>query len=117
MSDGNGRVSLGDDVNPDYRSGCTVCTGSTANNIFFVNGKCKLDQMTYEQVVLVLKRHAGAAEQLRRITSDPALLSLANETKTYAQEEAEEKAAHARINGGPNSLPFYTSMRGVLPNR
>lgn len=104
-------ISLEDNVNDNYQT-CTVCTGSTANNIFFVDGQCRLDQMTYEQVWLVLKRVPGAADHLRRITSDPKLIRMANETKTLAQDQAEEQAAHDRINKGPNSLPFYTVLRG-----
>lgn len=112
MSDTNrdGSIDVSDNVNDDYQT-CTVCTGDTRNNMFFVGGQCRLDQLTYEQVIMILRRHPDAAAHLRRITSDPILLRLADETVTLAREEQEEQAAADRINRN-NSLPFYTVFRG-----
>lgn len=109
-TDNDGHIDIEDNVNDNYQT-CTVCTGDTRDNIFFVNGQCRLDQLTYGQVIVILKKIPGAADQLRRITSDPTLLRLADETTHLAKDEAEEQAAHDRINKN-NTLPFYTVFRG-----
>lgn len=106
MSDG---FSLDDDVNPCYQT-CTVCTGDKANNIWYVNGQCRLDQLTYAQVYYILQKVPRAKEDLIRITNDPNLIRLANETKPINQDEIDDRRAEKLING--NTLPFYTVLRG-----
>jgi hypothetical protein len=69
-------------VNPDAAH-CTLCTGDTSNNIFFVPrapgfpGRCVLDELTFEQVESVLQRVPCAKKDLMRITDDPILLAMA----------------------------------------
>lgn len=110
---------------------CTFCTGDTNNNIWFIpgapgyGGQCRIDQMTFEQVFLVLQRVPQAKNDLLRITSDPVLIELANEVKPVDDEiEADVKAAHM-INKGAQarlgattareldqSLLFYNVLKG-----
>lgn len=110
-NDDDGTIDLEDPVNKDYNS-CTVCTGDKSNNIWFVNGKCKLDQLTYEQVQYILSRVPQAKKDLLRITTDPKLLDLANSTKPINQEALDDAAAVKRLHR--NTLPFYTVLRGNL---
>lgn len=102
-------VDMNDDVNPNPQS-CTVCTGDTANNIFFVNGRCKLDQMTYEQVYFLLQRVPRAKADLMRVTNDPTLLSLAREARPSNQDQLDDQRAQKIING--NTLPMYNVFKG-----
>ena len=103
---------------------CTVCNGNTECNIWFEPGppghagKCKLDNLTYEQDWLVLSRVPEAKKDLLRITSDPCLVRLANTTKLRVPEIEDNKRAADRINA--NTLPYYTVLRGNVdgtPNK
>ena len=98
-----------DDVNPNYQT-CTVCNGDTTNNVWFAGGKCKLDQLTFEQVYFVLQKNPKAKADLLRITTDPTLIQLANETRPINQDAIDDRRAEKIING--NTLPFYTVLRG-----
>lgn len=104
-------------VNPDYPCS-TVCTGDTSNNIWFepgppgFPGKCKLDLLTYEQVIAVLQRVPCARRDLLRITTDPCLVELANKVPLLVPEQEENKAVADRLMR--NSLPFYTLLRGNI---
>ena len=109
---GCNEIAMGNDVNPDYNH-CTVCSGDTANNIWFVDGKCKLDQLTYEQVYAVLQRVPRAASDLQRITSDPTLLTLARETHLVSQDAKDDRRAEVLVNRN-NTLPFYTVLNGNI---
>jgi hypothetical protein len=106
-----------DDVNPNYQT-CTVCDGdkSDPNNVWFVNGVCKLDQLTYDQVWMVLQRVPRAKADLQKITKDPTLLSLANDARLISDPLDDDKAAADLINKGrgtgAGTLPYYTVLRG-----
>lgn len=94
---------------------CTVCTGNTNNNIFFIVspagvGQCRLDQMTYGQVVRVLAHYPGAGQQLIAITDDPTLHSLANTVGLVIDPIEDDDKARKRIDA--NSLPYFTLIRG-----
>jgi hypothetical protein len=96
---------------------CTVCTGDTKNNIFFIiseagYGQCRLDQMTYGQVVGVLAHYPGAGKQLLAITDDPTLCSLANTVGLVLDPLEDDDNARKRIDA--NSLPFYTLIKGNI---
>jgi hypothetical protein len=96
---------------------CTVCTGNTNNNIFFIVnaagvGQCRLDQMTYEQVVRVLAHNPGAGQQLIAITDDTTLHSLANTVGLVLDPLEDDDNARRRIDA--NSLQFYTLFRGNI---
>ncbi len=106
---------MSDAVNLDPNN-CTVCDGDTTDNIWFqlrapgFPGKCKLDDLTYEQVHAVLERVPQARAHLLKITSDPVLIRLANTTRLRVAEIESNKAATDRINA--NTLPYYTVLRG-----
>lgn len=104
-----------DPVNPNPNC-CTLCTGDTSNNMFFVPrapgypGRCVLDELTYEQVELILLRHPDAKADLLRITSDPTLVAMARNSRLVEDPIEENEAMRKRLHA--NSLPFYTVMRG-----
>lgn len=102
---------LSDNVNDNYQT-CTVCTGDKTDNVWYVNGQCRLDQLTYDQVHYILQKNPKAKGDLLRITNDPNLIRLANETRPINQEQLDDQRAAKLING--NTLPFYTVLRGNL---
>jgi len=104
-------MCMDEDVNPN-KNCCTVCTGDRTNNIWYVNGKCKLDELTYEQVWMVLLRSPDAKRDLQRITSDPVLLTLANNTQLITDEIEDDRQAAKRIDG--KGLPYYQLFRGNI---
>jgi len=104
-------MCMDEDVNPN-KNCCTTCTGDKTDNIWYVNGKCKLDELTYEQVWTVLLRNPSAKKDLQRITSDPVLLSLANTTDLIQDDLDGDQAAANRING--DTLPYYKMIKGNI---
>jgi len=109
--------SMSDNVNDNYQY-CTVCDGDKSDscNIWYVDGVCKLDQLTYDQVWLILERIPRAKQDLLNITTDPTLRSLANDSHLISDEIESDKAASDLINKGrgtgAGTLPFYTVIRG-----
>ena len=107
---------MSDNVNDNYQT-CTVCDGDKSDpcNVWYVNGICKLDQLTYDQVWCVLSRVPRAKEDLMKITTDPILLSLARDTRLVSDEIESDKAAADLINKGvpgAGTLPYYTVFKG-----
>jgi hypothetical protein len=104
-------------VNPNHNC-CTMCTGNTANNIFWQTsppgfpGKCKLDLMTYGQVYAVLRRTPRAKIDLLKITSDTTLVALANTTPVTESDLDESERVMKRL--GANTLPYYTIFKGKI---
>lgn len=113
--DPNDQYDPGLRVNPDPNN-CTLCTGNTSNNIFYVPRapgypwRCVLDELTYEQVSLVLQRVPGAKEDLMRITDDPILLALARDSRLVGSDLDESEQVRKRLH--ENSLPMYTVLKG-----
>lgn len=99
-----------DTVNRNWTC-CTLCQGDKTDNIFYVNGKCKLDEVTWEQLYMVLRKVPQAKRDLQRITTDPILLKLAAETRLETDEIEDDKQAADLINK-KNTLPMYTVFRG-----
>ncbi len=106
---GRGPLDMAEDVNPE-KNCCTVCSGDLADNVWFVNGKCLLDELTYEQVWEVMLRNPDAKKHLQRITADPTLLLLARDTSLIKDEIEDDRQAVKRIDG--EGLPFYKIFRG-----
>ena len=106
-------------VNPNYQVCPSKCNLDKTNNIWYVpfqegyDCKCKLDQMTYQQVVNILERVPYAARDLERITDDECLLTLAREVTLLVPEQEDDQKAMDRLNA--NSLPFYTLFHGNVP--
>ncbi len=102
-------------VNPEPNCS-TKCNLDTRDNIWYVSDqpgydcKCKLDQMTYGQVIDVLEHVPYSARALMRITDDPCLLLLARTIKLILPEQEDNAIAANRIN--KNTLPYYTLFRG-----
>lgn len=94
-----------DPCNPDRTK--TLCDGDCSNNIWFVDGKCKLDQLSYEQVYFVLQRNPRAKADLLRATTDPNLIMLANSSKLITDEIEDNQVAYRLVN--KNTLPMYTN--------
>jgi hypothetical protein len=107
---GRGPFILEEDVNPN-KNCCTVCTGDKTDNVWYVNGKCKLDELTYEQVWIVLLRNPNAKADLQRITSDPTLLQLAANTSLIQDEIESDQQAAKRING---PAPYFYAIKGNI---
>lgn len=109
---------MSDDVNPE-KGKCTVCDGDRTDNIWFepgppgFPGRCILDELTFEQVYYVLQRVPQAKPDLLRITSDPVLIQLANDSRLITDEIESGQKATDLINR-QGTLPFYTLMRGNL---
>ncbi len=74
-------------------------------------GKCKLDLLTYVQVLRTLERIPFAKEQLIAITDDPILRRLAFETTLIVPTVVDDQKVMDKINKN-NTLPFYTVFRG-----
>ena len=111
-------IDMNGNVNNDYQH-CTVCTGDkTGPNVWYVKGVCKLDQLTYSQVYMVLQRIPSAKADLLKITKDPYLVALANDSKLVSDDLDSDKIAADLINKGDpsgrgaNTLPYYTLIGG-----
>jgi hypothetical protein len=92
----------------------SLCTGDLVDNIWYQDGVCKLDQLTYDQVEFVLLRNPDAKRDLLRVTSDPTLIQLAHETGLVADEIEDGMIAYRIINNPKQTLPFYTVLRGNI---
>lgn len=92
----------------------TLCDGDCSKNIWFVGGKCKLDQLTYDQVYFVLQRNPQAKNDLLRVTTDENLLLLAQRTPLISDEIENNVRPYKVINNPAQTLPFYTLFRGNL---
>jgi hypothetical protein len=96
----------------------TKCNLDRRDNIWFVpdqpgfDCKCKLDGMTYGQVISVLERVPYAAKQLVAITDDPCLLLLARTVKIIVPEQEEDQRMQDRLQ--KNSLPYYNEFAGNM---
>jgi len=79
-------------------------------------GICMLDTMTKEQVIYTLERNEMARADLKKVTSDPDLLKLADTVKRLpiAERSDVEQALGNRPNDAA-SIPFYSLFRGKPP--
>ena len=101
------------DCNPD-RQKTTLCTGNCENNIWFQNGKCRLDELTYDQVYFILQKNPSAKRDLYAVTVDPNLVTLANGTDLVEDVKEDELRAARIINNPKFTLPFYTLFKGNI---
>jgi len=102
-------------VNPEPNCR-TKCNQDTRDNMWYVpdqpgfDCKCKLDNMTYGQVIRVLETVPYSARQLAAITDDPCLLLLARTVKLVVPIQEDDEIAEGRLNA--NSIPYYTGFGG-----
>ena len=92
----------------------SLCDGDCSKNIWFVNGKCKLDQLTYDQVYYILQRNRSAKKDLLRVTTNPALVFLANQSALIMDPIEEDLRPSNLINNPKKTLPYYTLFKGRL---
>lgn len=102
-----------DKLNP-YAPNCTLCNLNTECNIFYEikadgNGRCILDEMTFEQLICILQRNPKAKKHLLQITNDSCLLAMANRTGLIVPVSEQNIILQRRIN---NNIPYYTLFRG-----
>ena len=98
----------------------SLCDGDRTNNIWVEggnpsigNGICLLDTMTESQVVYSLQHNPKAAADLKRVTTNEALLHLAD-TVPLLPTTVEEDETQKEMNrhDEPGSIPFYAIFRG-----
>lgn len=100
-------------------SKCNIASGLD-NNVWMegrdtdtnVRGICLLDTMTDAQVVYVLQRDEVARADLKRITTDEDLLTLADIVPRLPVTENDDRT-QSELNA--NTIPFYTQFRGRPP--
>jgi hypothetical protein len=92
----------------------SLCTGDTNCNLWFEQGRCTLDQLTYEQVQFILMRNPHAKADLLRITNDPTLVRMAEEIGLFKDEIEDDKVPYDMVNNPKHTLPFYTLFRGSI---
>jgi hypothetical protein len=108
-------------VNPD-KNCCTTCSGDIQTpNVWFQPpppgftqgvGRCILDELTFGEVYTVLLRNPDAKKDLLRITNDPDLVALANQSSLIQDPLDSDAVATKRVNG--NTLPVYKQFFGNL---
>jgi hypothetical protein len=114
-NDPNKEYGPEDPVNPDPAH-CTLATGDTTNNIFFVPRapgyppRCVLDELTYEQVAIILQRVPCAKADLMRITDDQILLEMARDSRLIESPLDEDERMRKKMH--ENTLPIYTVLNG-----
>jgi hypothetical protein len=92
----------------------SLCTGDCRNNIWYVDGKCKLDELTYDQVYFILQRNPNAKNDLLRITNCENLLRLARNSHLISDDIEDNLTPYRMINNPARTLPYYTLFRGDL---
>ncbi len=99
-----------DPCNPDKKK--SLCDGDCSNNMWFVKGQCRLDQLLYDQVYFILQKNPNAKHDLLKITTDEKLRWMANTTRLVQSTIQEDIRPYNVINNPRNTLPFYTLFRG-----
>lgn len=106
------KINMNDPCNPNRKK--SLCDGDCVNNMWFVNGQCRLDQLLYDQVYFVLQKNPHAKRDLLRVTTDEILRWLANNTKLIQSEIQSDQRPYNVINNPKHTLPFYTLFRGNI---
>lgn len=100
----------------------TFCDRDRKNNVWVEGvvdengngGICMLDTMTRAQVISVLECDEVARADLKRVTSDPCLLELANTIPRLSTEEPVD-TLQKELGRQADSIPFYTIFQGQPP--
>ncbi len=108
------------DPNEMCNKGCrkTLCNADTKNNswcsvdTFGVVTECRLDDITYGDVIYVISRNQKFMNDLKKVTTDETLLYIANNTQLVGDEKDQNAKFTKNINGG--APPFYTVFGGQL---
>lgn len=100
----------------------TLCDRDRKNNVWVEGvvdengngGICMLDTMTEAQVISVIECDPVARADLKRVTSDPQLLELAEKVPPLPTEEPVD-TLQREVNRAADSIPFYSIFRGQPP--
>jgi len=100
----------------------TFCDRDRKNNVWVEGvqdedgngGICMLDTMTRAQVISILECDEVARADLKRVTSDPCLLEMAEKVKRLPTEEESDREQR-ELGRAEDSIPFYTIFRGQPP--
>ena len=101
---------------------CTKCDRDKNNNVWVegydaekgVPGICLLDTLEDAQIINVLMRDERARQDLRKVTSDPHLLDLAEKIPRFPETNEGDEAQKDHGNT-TNAGPFYAIFRGQPP--
>ena len=120
---GGGHFQMQNMVNPN-KNCCTLCSGDIETpNVWFQKkpeyfnqgvGRCILDELTFGEVYTVLLRNPDAKRDLLRITHDPDLIALANNSRLIRDPLDADQRVTNIINKGKNALPVYTLFNGNM---
>lgn len=94
----------------------TRCDGDTSNNMWLEGSPhpvCLLDTMTDAQIINVIQRDEQARADLRRVTTDPHLLSLAENVPRLSTENQGD--IEQRESNRGKVTPYYSVFRGRPP--
>ena len=111
-------INPDDKVNQDPDQG-SLCDLDCRNNIWYqpdvigYDCKCLLDNLTYDQITEVLQKNPNAAADLKKITSHPTLLMMANKATLVMSEIDDNRVVANRLNRGA-CMSFYTVFRGNM---
>ncbi len=100
----------------------TFCDRDRKNNVWVEGvqdedgngGICMLDTMSRAQVISVIECDPVARADLKRVTSDPCLLELAETVKSLPTEEPGD-TLQRELGRQAESIPFYAWFRGNPP--
>ena len=99
----------------------TKCDRDRVNNVWVEGadengegGICLLDTMTEAQVIYTLKRDETARADLRRVTSDVDLLTLADTVPRLTTDRTGD-VLQSGLNRNADSVAFYSVFRGRPP--
>lgn len=95
-------------------SNTSLCDGDCEKNIWFVNGKCKLDELTFDQVYFILQRNPSAKKDLLRVTTNQELIQLATYSQLIKDPIEDDMRPYRLVNNPAQTLPFYTLFKGNL---
>lgn len=100
----------------------TFCDRDRKNNVWIEGvvdengngGICMLDTMSRAQVISVIECDPVARADLKRVTSDPCLLELAEQVQPLPTEEPGD-VLQKEMGRQADSIPFYSVFRGQPP--
>jgi len=99
----------------------SLCDGDRRNNCWIDGGNpelgdgvCLLDTLSEEQVIYILERNAVARESLKRVTTNPELLELAEAIAPLPGTEPADEL-QSDINRNAETIPFYSVFQGQPP--
>lgn len=100
----------------------TCCDGVRVNNVWVEGvvdeegrgGICMLDSMSLTQIIWVLQHDPRARADLKKVTSNPELLALAETVPPLPTANVNDRQMN-EINRHKDSIPFYSVFRGKPP--